>query len=321
MKYFAALLILFFTTSQHAFSASPVTLPFKCIDNRIIVRVATVKNDTLNFLFDTGSDKILLDSTSAANYGLINQNVPNIPIHFAAGTVLQGAVVQNQSLFKDSAINLIYSTLIAIDAKKIPNLPGIPIHGIMGVNKLMRRYIIRIDFEKQTISLANGNEVMAIGKKTTSIPMTYTDQGHESNFSKYARMLPAAQTSVYISRGDLFQTNAFFDTGIRFDFLLLTYLKTDSLLSRWGKNTSYGSIADSAFATENKRYTFTGDSLKIGDNLIETHSLLQLAQTTKAGLGSFGDLQMILDIGVAFLKKYKTVDFDYPGKRIYLTSY
>lgn|GEM_PF-3812171 len=321
MKYYLSLLILLFTNSQQAFSALPVLLPFKCIDNRIIVRVATSKGDTLNFLFDTGSDIFLIDSASVADHGLAKHYEGKIPIPLLAGTLLQGTVFQNQSMFRDPGINLIYNTLIAIDAKKIPNMPGIPIHGIMGVNHFMQRYIIRIDFESQTIGLVDGNEAILNEKKTLVIPMIYTDKDHETHLSKYARLLPATLARVYISRGNLITTNALFDTGIRFDFLLFTCLQTDSLLRCWGKSNAYDSTPDSAFTIEKGRYAFTGDSLKIGGNIFETTTSIQLAQTSVPGLVDFGDLQTVLDIGVAYLKKYKTIDFDYPGKRICLTSY
>jgi len=98
-------------------------------------------------------------------------------------------------------------------------------------------------------------------------------------------------------------------------------LQTDSLLRCWGKSNAYNSTPDSAFTIEKGRYAFTDDSIKIGGNILETTTSIQLAQTSVPGLVDFGDLQMVLDIGVTYLRKYKTVVFDYPGKRIYLIGY
>ena len=69
MKSFCFTFLVFFVLIvDEAFSNTNQTFDFKIIENRIVIKVE-VNNETLHFIFDTGGDDSIIDSTRASKMG------------------------------------------------------------------------------------------------------------------------------------------------------------------------------------------------------------------------------------------------------------
>jgi hypothetical protein len=122
---------------------------FEQLNGGVILLRATLDNhkDSLNFIFDTGSGGISLDSNTAVEFNLLSvhsdktiRGIGGIrPVDFAMHHTLHLPGITADSL--DFHINN-YSLLDGIY--------GIKIDGIIGYS-LLRRYIIQIDYDSQTL--------------------------------------------------------------------------------------------------------------------------------------------------------------------------
>lgn len=308
------------------FSDTIVHIPFTCVDNRIVLKIKTIRGKELNFTFDTGSPGILLDSTTAGDYNLTNPQTTVTPLPFATHGSISSQFFKGSHIFKDSILNALYTWGKAINFANLPKsqyLTGTQktkISGIIGPSlegHIMDSCILLLDFKEGTLSLIKSSIAFKPKFAPDSVKMVYSNDGFGNGKMSLAKMLPSAKIKLNLSSNKEITTNAFFDTGCQYQFLLLSSSKTDSLTSLLDESKRKTIRSAHTNTSINPVYSFNIDSLTIGGHLTKPDQPVSATMTNVVGLSPFGGSRVGVLIGVEFMKKFKQIYFDYPDKEIY----
>lgn len=167
-------------SSQETFMEPPsrelTKIPFTQFTGGVIVFKAVLENfpDTLNFILDSGSGGISLDSTTAAQMGL-SPSQPERLIR-GIGGIRKVGFLKNKSLtintLKVDSLNF-----HVVDYEILSALYGERIDGIAGYS-LLSKYIIKIDYEERTLSFCTNGPLkyprggFMIRPRISSIPFS-----------------------------------------------------------------------------------------------------------------------------------------------------
>lgn len=189
------------------------SFPFKQLSGGVILVKAKFDNvkDTFNFILDTGSSGISLDSNTAAKYSI--QHVPSGRYLYGIAGVRKVDFAPHQSLsfpgLKVDSLNFYINNY-----EVLTQVYGIQIDGIIGYS-FLSRYIVKVDFDSLKISVFNPGY------------MVYPTRGillHPS-----FNGLPTIP--LVIKDAKTYTQNYFFDTGAGLCFLLSkTFVEDSSLL-------------------------------------------------------------------------------------------
>ena len=142
-------------TAQEIFVEKPAkyitTLPFKQLTGGVILIRATINNipDSMNFILDTGSGGISLDSTTCVDF-----KIPHSP----SGRTINGiAGIREVDFAKNNDLTLPGLQIKGLDFyvnnyEILTTVYGIKIDGIMGYS-FFSKYIIKIDFDSTNIKV------------------------------------------------------------------------------------------------------------------------------------------------------------------------
>lgn len=220
------------------------TVPFTVLTGGIIILRATIDNaaDTLNFVLDTGSGGISLDSATC-DYLKFKREKSKVLIKGIAG-VRPVEYTYNHTLnFKGLAVNNLDFHINDYDI--LTSVYGIKIDGIIGYS-FLHRYVVAINYEKNTIDIfTNG-------------------------FYKYPRggyvlhpgfnTLPIQPVSMRDKRS--ISSQVYFDTGAGLCFLLSDSFANDSAVLS-GKRKLYPTLAQGLGGKADMKIT-TLKEVKIG---------------------------------------------------------
>ncbi|MCD2424038.1 aspartyl protease family protein [Niabella pedocola] len=219
------------TAAQEEFIDPPskhlVTIPFVQFTGGVIVFKALLDNfkDSLNFILDTGSGGISLDSATVESLGL-KPGPPERIIRGIGGVRKVGFLKKRSLHLGEYEIDSLDFHII--DYEVLTSLYGQKIDGIIGYS-VLSRYILKINYEKQEIDFY------------TKGTMKYPKGGYL--LRPYIRMLPYLKSTISDNRKSGF--NYLFDLGAG-----LTVLFSDDFVN------------DSAFLkTKRKRYLKQGEGL------------------------------------------------------------
>ncbi len=168
--------------------------------------------DTLNFIFDTGSGGISLDSTTVAYYNLKPQKTDRI-IKGIAGVKAVNFLYKHSLRLKGLTVDSLDFHINNYDI--LTNAYGVKINGVIGTS-FLRRYIVKINYN------INLMEVYEPGF------VKYPKRGFfmKPNFS----MLPSFNTEI--AGNTLSNGNLIFDTGAGLNMLLTEdYVKDSNVLT------------------------------------------------------------------------------------------
>lgn len=158
LRFFSAVIFIFFScivSAQEEFVQPPskfvAAIPFTQLTGGIIILHATLDNfkDSLNFVFDTGSGGISLDSSICAYFKL-----PLVP----SDRIVRGiAGMKYVSFANNHSIHLQGLSVDNLDFhvnnyEILSSAYGMPIDGIMGYS-FLRRYIVFIDYDNQELKV------------------------------------------------------------------------------------------------------------------------------------------------------------------------
>lgn len=188
------------------------TFPFKQLTGGVILLEA--RFDTLstpfNFILDTGSGGISLDSTTVEEFD-IEQVPSNISILGIAGA-------RKVNFAYDKQLHLPGLTIDSLnfhinDYQLLSSVYGIPIDGIIGYS-ILKDHIVKIDFDVHQIHIYTPGDI------------SYPRRG--TSFYPVFTALPIVSLTVRDER--TLQPNVYFDTGAGLCFLVTKRYATDSLL-------------------------------------------------------------------------------------------
>lgn len=217
MRIFLYLLLAFYSISalgQEMYSEKPAkfitSFPFKQLNGGVMLVKARFDtlSDTLNFILDTGSGGISLDSTTTEMY-----HIPHVPsgryIYGIAG-VRKVDYTPNKSLtFPGLTVDSLDFYINDYDV--LTSVYGIKIDGIIGFS-FLSRYLVKINFDSLQISVFTPGFV------------NYPPNGQMLHPSFQG--LPIIPITIKDSRK--FASNYFFDTGAGLCLLLSSKFNQDS---------------------------------------------------------------------------------------------
>ena len=143
------------STAQELFVEKPAkhitTFPFRQLTGGVILIRATINHitDTMNFILDTGSGGISLDSTTCFDY-----KIPHSP----SGRTINGiAGIREVDFAKNNDLNMQGLTIKGLDFyvnnyEILTSVYGIKIDGIIGYS-FFSRYLVKIDFDSTNIKV------------------------------------------------------------------------------------------------------------------------------------------------------------------------
>lgn len=202
----------------------------------VIILKATVDNypDSLNFILDTGSGGISLDSASALELG--------IPTQQSERTIRGIAGIKQVQFAYNHRLNLQGLTVDSLDFhindyEMLSGVYGLKVDGIIGYS-FLRRYVIHIDFDEHKIS------VFPPG------PFTYPKGG--SLLRPAISALP--MQFAYVKDNTEMYDRFFLDTGAGLCLLLSQQVVTDSAIFNPDKKM-YSAVAEGLGGKTNMRMT------------------------------------------------------------------
>lgn len=184
--------------------------PFKQLNGGVMLVHARFNNiaDTFNFILDTGSGGISLDSTTAERY-----KIPHVPsgryIYGIAGVRKVDFAPNNKLSFPGLTIDSLDFYINNYDI--LTSVYGIRIDGIIGYS-FFSRYIVKVNFDSLKISVFHPG------------PIRYPSHG--DLLHPTLKGIPAIPLSVKDAK--TLYANFYFDTGAGLCFLLSRKFKSDS---------------------------------------------------------------------------------------------
>ena len=152
-----------------------IKIPFKFINNLIVIRLQINNSDTLNFILDTGvtttiinqKDVLKLQLNSQKEYwvGGLGQGNGMSARHSPENEIeISGIIGQHQDLL-----------VMQEDEPNLSNLLGVPIHGLIGYT-LFKDFIVEINYDEHYLILHTPRKyVYNLQKDQVTIPLTFVD--------------------------------------------------------------------------------------------------------------------------------------------------
>lgn len=194
---------------------------FEQLTGGIIILHATLNDlpDTLNFILDTGSGGISLDTTTALYYKL--------PLEASERTVRGIGGSKNINYYKNGTLHFPGLDVANLDFhindyQILTEVYGLRVDGIIGFS-FLRRYIVTLDYDKHMMSVY--------------MPGTYKYPKRGTFLKPAFASIPITQHLVQDERSYLL--NLYFDTGAGLSLLLAEqFLKDSVLISKTRKSVN-----------------------------------------------------------------------------------
>lgn len=214
------LILLFFNVFPHTVTAQQshnskrselvTRFPFTQLIGGVIVLRGTFNNlpDTMNFILDTGSGAISLDSTTVSEF-----NIPNIP----SGRTISGiAGIRKVNYIPKSTLHLPGMEIDSLDFfvndySLLSSVYGLKIDGVIGYS-FLSRYIVSINYDSLQISVFTNGSFQYPRKSTFLYPQFTT--------------LPILPVDMHDKRD--IKSRFYLDTGAGLCFLLTKRFIDDS---------------------------------------------------------------------------------------------
>ncbi len=192
-------------------------MPFTLLSGGVVILHATIDNypDTLNFIFDTGSGGISLDSTTVA--------LLKLPVTPSNRTIRGIAGIRNVSFVMNKTLHLPGITVERLDFHIndydiLTSVYGFKIDGIIGYS-FLRRYIVKLNYDTNLL------EVWTQGN------MSYPRNGFV--WKPTINNLPVV--SAFVRDEKASNAKFYFDTGAGLCFLFSEAFLDDNALLKKGK--------------------------------------------------------------------------------------
>lgn len=219
-KFFTLLLFcsnIVYSNAQELLTPQPAAkfithFPFKQYSGGVMIIQATLNNipDTLNFILDTGSGGISLDSTTAALYGIVSR-FSDTTITGMGSTHKVKFAHHQQLHFPGLTVNNLDFHINNYDV--LTSVYGEKIDGIIGYS-FFRRYIVKINFDSTQIDVLSPGEYK-YPRQGTMLRPAFTTLPIQSLLVKDRRKI---------------DFNFYFDTGAGLCFLMSEAFARDSMV-------------------------------------------------------------------------------------------
>lgn len=280
--------------SDATLAARPVVAPIEVVFDGLIFVKVSINDVPMSFVFDTGAELTVLNSSRVSKLGLqglgtfaIGAGGGDVALSYVNGvtTKLGGATVSNQ----------IVGAILLDDLEKMIMRP---FDGILGYD-FISRFVIEIDYAKQQMRLFDRATYRPTGNP---IAVTLEDS------------TPFVDASVEIPRRGLLPGHFVLDTGCVCDVQLFThFVDTNKLLEALPNAKQMGMSAGAGGATSEVSTTIP--SLRIGEHTVKEVR----ADLNRDKTGATADPESTGLIGGLTLKRFVLV-LDYKNQQIFLNA-
>jgi len=139
-------------------------LPFKLINNLIIIEVRINHSEPLNFILDTGIKNTLLTNLNNNQSIIVEDINPVKVLGYGSGDPVEGFLSVDNEL-KIGDLTLQKCSLILIDAINFSGKFGLTVNGMMG-HEIFNRFIVEIDYVQAQISFFHPSDFSLLFKRS-----------------------------------------------------------------------------------------------------------------------------------------------------------
>ena len=288
---------------QRLGSKREVAIPFELLNDFIVVDVTVADRMPLRFIVDTGAENtIMLDKTIADRLDFTYRR---------RFTVMGSDRDQELSAYLATGVKMQFSdvllardrTLLVLEENyaKLDEVVGVPIHGILGADFLMR-FVLEINYRKRRLILHEAGQYSPPGR-FTRVPATFT------------RHRPYLQLPISFTEREPTSRKLLLDTGASITLLMHTH--GDTLRSEDLPIPTVPSYIASGIGGEVTGSVGRAASLGLGKRTMEgVVTYFQPIDTTQYLLPAGRDGIL----GNKILKRYTTI-IDYVHERVYVKGF
>ncbi|MBI9064262.1 MAG: hypothetical protein JEZ14_19920 [Marinilabiliaceae bacterium] len=271
-----------------------LSFDFKLQENYIIIE-ANTEFDTLNLIFDTGSNLSLLDTQIANKMNLIPENKMQL-------SVISGLITGYTTDFE--LYNCKNWTIVNLGS--IIKKMNYPIHGLLAASDLLVNNCVEIDFLARKIYVGKLDSTRLHPLSYEVNPLVALNKKTDKGFSKYLPPSPSVNWNVQINN-EVREIDLMIDTGCGYEVALIS---NDSAVIQ--DITSYKDFYNTINDTK-RQNSYCKISLPKEPNVIYENTPIFYCHYCSSNISGL--------LGTAFLKRYHKVILDWPTKRAFFVPY
>lgn len=304
--HFSIPFIILMLFSFNAKSQKKISFPFEVHHEGIIIKYQ-VKDTSLKFIFDTGSDLNIIPLEKAHlfnakycnEFRIINLGYLNLKLTSA------NAIDENIFGQKRCLIN-----------KKNLLTPEYNVDGLVGASGLLNKYIIDICFKDNLIKFFNHETFIkpSYSADLIELDIDKPSKGYETDASLLTADAASVSGEILISDTSKITTQFLIDTGSRFEIALMI---NDSSIIR---QLSVGKEKYENFFGYSKELNYTFLKYKLLKDQYSPKIKSFIFYQEPSIFSIFGARKIGVLLGLPFFKRYKSVIIDNLDKKLYLVN-
>jgi predicted aspartyl protease len=281
-------------TSDYKLATEPVTVPIEVLYGGLIFVKVQINDQPMSFIFDTGAEFTLLNSSRVSKLGL--QAFGTFATGAGGGDVVVSYIKNVTTKLGDATVSDQIIAAVLLDALEGPLRR--PIDGILGYD-FISRFVIEIDYIHQQMRLHDRAKYKHTGAGKP-IPITLEDS------------TPYLDAAIEVPDKGKVPGHFVLDTGCLCQIQLFgPFVDEHELLSVFPQAKQAGYSAGAGGATQ--QLTATVPALVLGDQVIKDAQ----AQLSRDQSGATADPESAGLIGSLVFNRYILV-LDYSAKRFFL---
>lgn len=288
--------ILFITTFKSIAQQPVAEIDFEFFKKKYVLFDANINGKTITCYFDTGSTASVLDVSLAKEIGI----EPDYEQEFQGASGSQVYQIALDQKIDINNINLENIYLVLKNMQNISQKLERNVDTIIG-SDILKKYILRLDFERQKILLYNQN------------PKVDYEGFKEIGFEFFNQIpIPQFEVGLTLKNGREFQGRVFFDSGAGLTLMINEpFSESNGLIEQVGKTltTKVGDLTQNDLKTVN----FTVENLFFSD--FKFTDVPVRISSAKKGIGSYPGYLGLL--GSDIIKRFDVI-LDYNSKKLYL---
>lgn len=267
------------------------TVPFRLLNNHVIVDVSINGKAPLPFLVDTGGHNILTPS-ALATLGLTAQG--DSPSGGAGEKTVSNGYVRVARADAGGAV-LTDKTFVTLDFSP-PAVEGLTLGGMLGV-EFLERFAVRFDYGAGTLTFIDSRRLTEAERAAAGVAVPFTTYEHMPQIAGSFDGRPARFN---------------IDTGSRLEVTMTAPFVASAGL-RAGYSTGVTVTDGWGVGGPSRSYVVRAQSLTLGKVNIER----PVAGLSTATRGAYSDANYDGNVGSGLLKRF-VATFDYAGRTLYL---
>ncbi len=268
-------------------------IPFELVGEHIFIKVKVNNSEDLNFLFDTGAGKTVINIQTAQKLKMTSNKQK---ITSGAAEKFTTDIIKNTSI-KINNIKLDIRNLQSSPLEHLGKDIGIEIDGIIGY-RLLKKHVVKINYDTYMLEICPSKK------------FKYNGEGEIVEFINKTSH-PYINAQIIFDNGETLDGEFIFDTGAGGALALCTpFSEENNIIEKCKTSYAVNSVGYSKTTTTTNVVKIS--SFKISN--LEFHDVSTNVYSVKSGFFSSERPDGL--IGNSILKKYN-ITFDYQRKKTY----